>query len=165
MKITIAVPLLAFSILALVIVSATITYFVIRQRQHKKIRKEKKANPLIDVYREKENVLRVWYSVLAGLDTFFIAIGTLSNATAIYLSSMASDKQNWIIALMIISLVSYSLKDTMNLSSLRKTYIKATRHLELGIDNFEYVKDSKGSPEDLHKTYVEAQKIIEEHFE
>ena len=165
MNITITVPLLAFSIFALVIVSVTITYFVIRQIQHKKIRKEKKANPLIDVYREKENVLRVWYSVLAGLDTFFIVVGTLSNATAIYLSNTEYDNKNCIIALMIISLVSYSLKDTMNLSSLRRTYIKATRHLELGIDNYEYVKDSTGSSKDLHKAYVEAQKIIEEHFE
>lgn len=54
-----------------------------------------------------------------------------------------------------------------NFYHLRNLYIKATRHLELAIDECKYTheKEEKQIEIDLHKAYCESQEIIENFFE
>lgn len=68
---------------------------------------------------------------------------------------------------MILTLVSNSIHKGFNFPQLRKPYIKATRHLELAIDECEYTheKKEKQIEKDLHKAYCESQEIIENFFE
>lgn len=166
MKISISISFLIFILIAIIITSATTTYFIIRQKKHKKKRRLNNTLSTIQIYREKENVLRTWYSIIAGMDTLMLLLSILSNAAAIILAQFEIN-QEIIISFMIISLISTSIRDGFNLPNLRKPYIKATRHLELEIDNCEYThtKNNEQKEKDLHKAYCEAQNIIETYFE
>lgn len=166
MDISISLSFLIFIIIAIIIVTSTTTYFIVRQKRQKKKRGQNNTPNIIQVYREKETVLRTWYSVIAGLDTTMLLLSIFSNAAGIILAQF-DIKQEIIISCMIVSLVSTSIRDGFNLPNLRKPYIKATRHLELEIDNCEYThsKEEKQQEEDLHKAYSEAQNIIETYFE
>lgn len=166
MKITISLSFLIFIFIAIVIASATSTYFIVRQKKHKKERVTNNSPNAIQLFREKETVLRTWYSIIASLDTVMLLLSILSNAGAILLSLFEDMQQEIIVSCMIVSLVSTSIRDAFNLSNLRKPYIKATRHLELEIDKCEYTNienDEKIS--NLCKAYSEAQNIIETYFE
>lgn len=165
MTISFSLPLLVFSLMAIIIGTSTVTYYILRQKNHKKERMKNEKDPLIIIYREKETVLRVWYGVIAGVDTAMLLSGILCNAGAIFLSGSQNKNDNFIVALMIISLVSYSIRDALNLTNLRKPYIRATRHLELFIDKYEFANDGSLTSKDLHKAYKESQDIIENYFE
>lgn len=167
MQISISISFLVFILIAIIVVSATTTYFILRQKKHKKERQQNNTPSLIQIYREKETVLRTWYSIIAGMDTTMLLLSILSNAGAIILAQFENADQEIIILLMIISLVSTSIRDGFNLPNLRKPYIKATRHLELEIDECEYTnsKNKEQKEEALHKAYCESQDIIETYFE
>ena len=167
MTISLSIPFLIFIIIAIIIVSATTTYYFVRQKKQKKERKANNTPSIIQVYRDKEQMLRVWYSVIAGMDTFLLCVSILSNAIAIILSQFQDVSQNTIIIFMILTLVSSSIRNGFNFPELRKPYIKATRHLELAINECEYThkKNEKEIENDLCEAYSESQQIIETFFE
>lgn len=167
MTISVSLSFLIFIFIAIIVASATITYYIIRQNKHKIERKSNNMSSIIQIYREKETVLRTWYSIIVGVDTMMLLLSILSNAGAILLSLFENINQETIISCMIVSLVSTSIRDAFNLSNLRKPYIKATRHLELEIDACEYThnKTEEEKASDLCTAYFEAQKIIETYFE
>lgn len=167
MEISISIPFFIFIIIAIIIVSVTTTYYFIRQKKHKTERKVNNTPKIIQTYREKEQTLRVWYSIIAGMDTFLLCVSILSNAVAIILSQFPNIDQNIIIVFMILTLVSSSIRSGFNFPELRKPYIKATRHLELAINECEYThkKSETEIENNLCKAYAESQNIIETFFE
>ena len=96
-----------------------------------------------------------------------LCVSILCNAIAIILSQFNKVDQNIVMIFMILTLVSNSIRNGFNFPQLRKPYIKATRHLELAIDECEYTheKKEKQIEKDLHKAYCESQEIIENFFE
>ena len=120
MTISLSIPFLIFIIIAIIIVSATTTYYFVRQKKQKKERKVNNTPSIIQVYRDKEQMLRVWYSVIAGMDTFLLCISILSNAIAIILSQFQDVSQNTIIIFMILTLLSSSIRSCFNFPELRK---------------------------------------------
>lgn len=167
MKNTISIPFLVIAIIAVVVVITTTTLYLIKNKKHKDERKMSNTPKIIQIYREKEHTLRQWYSIIVGMDTLMLCISILCNAIAIIMSQFDNIDKNIVMIFMILTLVSNSIRNGFNLPNLRKPYIKATRHLELSIDECEYThkKDEKQIENDLHKAYCESQQIIETFFE
>lgn len=168
MKNTISIPFLVIIIIAIAVVGITTTLYFVKTKKHKDEREKNQKPNIIQIYREKEHTLRQWYSIIAGMDTLMLCISILCNAIAIIMSQFDKIDQNIIMIFMILTLVSNSIRNGFNFPNLRKPYIKATRHLELAIDECEYThnkKDEKEMESDLHKAYCESQEIIETFFE
>ena len=154
-------------IIAIIVVVTTTTLYLIKIKKQKRSRKGNSAPNIIQIYREKEHTLRQWYSIIAGMDSVMLCVSILCNAIAIILSQFNKVDQNIVMIFMILTLVSNSIHKGFNFPQLRKPYIKATRHLELAIDECEYTheKKEKQIEKDLHKAYCESQEIIENFFE
>ena len=167
MKDTISIPFLFIIIIAIIVVVTTTTLYLIKIKKQKRSRKGNSAPNIIQIYREKEHTLRHWYSIIAGMDSVMLCVSILCNAIAIILSQFNKVDQNIVMIFMILTLVSNSIHKGFNFPQLRKPYIKATRHLELAIDECEYTheKKEKQIEKDLHKAYCESQEIIENFFE
>lgn len=167
MKDTISIPFLFIIIIAIIVVVTTTTLYLIKIKKQKRNRKGNSAPNIIQIYREKEHTLRQWYSIIAGMDSVMLCVSILCNAIAIILSQFNKVDQNIVMIFMILTLVSNSIHKGFNFPQLRKPYIKATRHLELAIDECEYTheKKEKQIEKDLHKAYCESQEIIENFFE
>lgn len=167
MKDTISIPFLFIIIIAIIVVVTTTTLYLIKTKKQKRSRKGNSAPNIIQIYREKEHTLRQWYSIIAGMDSVMLCVSILCNAIAIILSQFNKVDQNIVMIFMILTLVSNSIHKGFNFPQLRKPYIKATRHLELAIDECEYTheKKEKQIEKDLHKAYCESQEIIENFFE
>lgn len=163
MKDTISIPFLFIIIIAIIVVVTTTTLYLIKIKKQKRSRKGNSAPNIIQIYREKEHTLRQWYSIIAGMDSVMLCVSILCNAIAIILSQFNKVDQNIVMIFMILTLVSNSIHKGFNFPQLRKPYIKATRHLELAIDECEYTE--KQIEKDLHKAYCESQEIIENFFE
>ena len=163
MKDTISIPFLFIIIIAIIVVVTTTTLYLIKIKKQKRSRKGNSAPNIIQIYREKEHTLRQWYSITAGMDSVMLCVSILCNAIAIILSQFNKVDQNIVMIFMILTLVSNSIHKGFNFPQLRKPYIKATRHLELAIDECEYTheKKEKQIEKDLHKAYCESQEIIE----
>ena len=164
---TISIPFLFIIIIAIIVVVTTTTLYLIKIKKQKRSRKGNSATNIIQIYREKEHTLRQWYSIIAGMDSVMLCVSILCNAIAIILSQFNKVDQNIVMIFMILTLVSNSIHKGFNFPQLRKPYIKATRHLELAIDECEYTheKKEKQIEKDLHKAYCESQEIIENFFE
>ena len=167
MKDITSIPFLFIIIIAIIVVVTTTTLYLIKIKKQKRSRKENSAPNIIQIYREKEHTLRQWYSIIAGMDSVMLCVSILCNAIAIILSQFNKVDQNIVMIFMILTLVSNSIRNGFNFPQLRKPYIKATRHLELAIDECEYTheKKEKQIEKDLHKAYCESQEIIENFFE
>lgn len=167
MKDTISIPFLFIIIIAIIVVVTTTTLYLIKIKKQKRSRKGNSAPNIIQIYREKEHTLRQWYSIIADMDSVMLCVSILCNAIAIILSQFNKVDQNIVMIFMILTLVSNSIHKGFNFPQLRKPYIKATRHLELAIDECEYTheKKEKQIEKDLHKAYCESQEIIENFFE
>ena len=167
MKDTISIPFLFIIIIAIIVIVTTTTLYLIKIKKQKRSRKGNSAPNIIQIYREKEHTLRQWYSIIAGMDSVMLCVSILCNAIAIILSQFNKVDQNIVMIFMILTLVSNSIHKGFNFPQLRKPYIKATRHLELAIDECEYTheKKEKQIEKDLHKAYCESQEIIENFFE
>lgn len=167
MKDTISIPFLFIIIIAIIVVVTTTTLYLIKIKKQKRSRKGNSAPNIIQIYQEKEHTLRQWYSIIAGMDSVMLCVSILCNAIAIILSQFNKVDQNIVMIFMILTLVSNSIHKGFNFPQLRKPYIKATRHLELAIDECEYTheKKEKQIEKDLHKAYCESQEIIENFFE
>lgn len=167
MKDTISIPFLFIIIIAIIVVVTTTTLYLIKIKKQKRSREGNSAPNIIQIYREKEHTLRQWYSIIAGMDSVMLCVSILCNAIAIILSQFNKVDQNIVMIFMILTLVSNSIHKGFNFPQLRKPYIKATRHLELAIDECEYTheKKEKQIEKDLHKAYCESQEIIENFFE
>ena len=167
MKDTISIPFLFIIIIAIIVVVTTTTLYLIKIKKQKRSRKGNSAPNIFQIYREKEHTLRQWYSIIAGMDSVMLCVSILCNAIAIILSQFNKVDQNIVMIFMILTLVSNSIHKGFNFPQLRKPYIKATRHLELAIDECEYTheKKEKQIEKDLHKAYCESQEIIENFFE
>ena len=167
MKDIISIPFLFIIIIAIIVVVTTTTLYLIKIKKQKRSRKGNNAPNIIQIYREKEHTLRQWYSIIAGMDSVMLCVSILCNAIAIILSQFNKVDQSIVMIFMILTLVSNSIRNGFNFPQLRKPYIKATRHLELAIDECEYTheKKEKQIEKDLHKAYCESQEIIENFFE
>lgn len=168
MKDIISIPFLVIIVIAVAVVSLTTVLYLVKIKKRKKERSINKTPNTIQIYREKEHTLRQWYSIIAGMDSLMLCISILCNAIAIIISQFDVFDQNIVMIFMILTLVSNSIRNGFNFPNLRKPYIKATRHLELAIDECEYTHNKKDEEEienDLHKAYCESQEIIETFFE
>lgn len=134
MKDTISIPFLFIIIIAIIVVVTTTILYLIKIKKQKRSRKENSTPNIIQIYREKEHTLRQWYSIIAGMDSLMLCVSILCNAIAIILSQFNKVDQNIVMIFMILTLVSNSIRNGFNFPQLRKPYIKATRHLELAID-------------------------------